>query len=106
MKASAALLAITLAGCATVDRPQLSRFEPLGQEAGVKTFKFTARADPWIYPVDTPAGEGARMQWLESYLAENSFCAKGHEITSRDVVAIEVGLGKVHDVFYRGRCKS
>ena len=106
MKVAAILLPVALSACATVDRPQLSRFEPLGTEAGVKTFKFTARADPWIYPVDTPAGEAARMRWLESYATENTFCARGYEVTSRDVVAIEVGMGKVHDVFYRGRCKT
>ena len=100
------LLALTLlTACATVDRPELSSFEPTGIDNGVRTFKYRARADSLVYRVDTPTGEAERIRWLELYLTENSFCPSGYVITSRETVVVSRGIGDMHDVFYLGRCK-
>jgi hypothetical protein len=106
VKASLVIAALLLTGCAAIDRPELSRFEPDGTQEGQRAFRFYARADSLIYRVDTPEGEAARMRWLDSYIDENKFCARGYQIDSREIVTISTGLANVHDLFYKGRCKA
>ena len=100
-----ALLTLALAGCATIDRPAMTKFEPTGTADGARTFKYTARADV-IYRHDDPNAEAERMRWLDLYMAENRFCPMGYSIISRDAIAIDVGLATVHDIYYHGRCKT
>lgn len=96
----------TLAACSTIDRVEMSRFEPDGVREGTRAFRFYARADSLVYRNDSPDGEAERMRWLERYVRENAFCKGEYIIESRDVVAINTGLATAHDLFYKGRCKN
>lgn len=93
--------AALLTGCATVDRPQMSRFEPLTDT----TFRFSARTDLLIYREDAPEAEAERMRWLQTYLADNKLCTAGYAIDSRRAVVIGDTLGKLYEIIYFGRCK-
>jgi len=95
------VLLLAVAGCAAIDRPEMSSFEPFADGR----FVFRARADSLAYRLDSPDGEAERMRWLSAYLGENSLCAAGFSIEERKVVAISTGLATVHDLYYRGRCK-
>ena len=89
--------------CASVDRLQMSSFEPMpGQE-----FRFVADSASLQYPTDSAEGEAVRRAWLEKYLADNGLCPRGYEIVERKpVVTQQTAFGPAHRIFYRGRCKA
>lgn len=91
-----------LAGCAAVDRAEMSTFEPLGDGR----FRFKARADSLVYRIDSPEAEVERLRWLSLYLTDNNLCPRGFEVLTRSVVAVNAGLAMVHDVYYDLRCKN
>lgn len=96
------LLAVTaalLAGACVpaLDRAQATDFRPTGND----TFSF--RAPIALQYPDTPGGEADRMEMLKGWMANNSMCSHGYEITSRQVVNRSAVLGDVH---YLGKCKA
>lgn len=93
---SVALLALGLAGCATIDRGVVSDFRPTGPT----TFVYRAQAGALDYPAGSPAAEQVRMDWLRTWLTDNAMCPGGYEITKRQEVAIGFGA-RIH---YTGRC--
>lgn len=95
----AILAAITVSACSTiveVDRMQITDFKP-GPNG---TFSFRAPA-ALQYPLDTPAGEQARLDMLQGWLTQNRLCPAGYAITSRQAIQRSA---YVHDVHYQGRC--
>lgn len=97
------LTAALLTSCATIDRPHLSSFEPIG----ASEFRFKARADAMVYREDTTDGEEERMRWLQQYLTDNGICPTGYDIVSRRVVIVaERLMGRINDIFYTGRCRT
>lgn len=97
----AAPMALGLAACAGVERANLTEFEPLGDGH----FRYEAAADSISYPPESQAAEAKRMEWLEGYLADNSYCPDGYLISSREVVLKhEALIGTGYQIFYRGEC--
>lgn len=97
-----ALFSIIL-GCASFDRIAVTKFEPIRTEAGAQVFKFTAFADA-VYPLKSEDAELTRIEWLETWLADNGYDPKKYEVTSRVPVLRNKGLiGEVYDVFYEIR---
>lgn len=91
---------IFLAGCAAMDRADLTYLEPLREDASYRYFKFKAFAD-LVYPLDSESGERTRMEWLETWLDDNGLAGKKYEVVSRVPVVKNKGLfGDTHDVFY------
>ncbi|MGE0256922.1 MAG: hypothetical protein AB7N54_20260 [Alphaproteobacteria bacterium] len=91
-----------LAGCAAVDRQEMSEFEPL--EGG--KFRYEVVADV-VYPAGSDSAETERMAWLATWLEGNKLCPAGYEITERKPVLIrEALLGPVHRIYYTGHCKD
>ena len=99
MRAIAATFALlALVGCASMDRPVMSTFEPT--DSG---FRYKAQAG-LFYEDGDPAAEATRMQWLQRYLTDNHLCPNGYKITKRQVVVIG-GIGDARrDIFYDGVC--
>ena len=96
-----AAAALGLAACASVDRPAMTEFEPLGESE----FRYEATADV-VYPAESATAEAERMSWLETYLADNSLCPSGYEITERKPVLVQqAALGDVHRIYYTGTCR-
>ena len=93
---------LSLCGCVIDgDRTAFTDFKPIDNS----TFEYRARANPIQLPIDSEAAEAVRRRWLERYLADNSFCPKGYEITQRrDVFINRVLVGPVFDIFYTVRC--
>ncbi len=102
MSLAVACAALGMAGCALVDRPELTRFEPVG----MSEFRYVARTDEWVYPLESMDAEAERMRWLEMYLKDNAMCASGYEIVSRRPVVMSNNFKPIHDVYYAGRCKG
>lgn len=91
---------LTLAGCATAEKIELTRFAPT-QDG----FVFTARADA-RYPAGNSEAEARRMWMLESYLRDNGICPAGYTIADRREVIVTRGLlGDIVDITYQGACK-
>ena len=99
--AGIAALAVLLAGCEYLSKPESTRFDAV--EGG---FEFRAIADA-AYPENTPNGEAWRMKWLRQRLAETGTCPAGFTITSRKPVLLSTGaIGSIYDVYYEGRCTA
>jgi hypothetical protein len=92
---------VLVTGCATVDRLQLSRLEPLKVEESFVLFTFTANS-PVGYSSDiTSDDEKVRMGWLEWHLEKNGFNRSGYLITSRETLVVGDGvIGKSYKIFY------
>lgn len=91
---------IALAGCASLDRSDLTSLEPLREDTSYRYFKFKAFAD-LVYPLDSESGERTRMEWLETWLIDNGLGGKKYEVVSRVPVVKNKGLlGDTYDVFY------
>lgn len=92
------LAVVVLTGCQT--RLYNSSFEALGD--GGFRYRGTAASDQ---PLDTPAGERARIAQMEGWLQDNGLCRSGYVITSRVATKTNAALlGDVYDVNYVGRC--
>jgi hypothetical protein len=89
-----------LSGCATADRPLMSRLVSL-TDSSQKKFRFTARTASIAYPLNTPHGESVRMDWLKEWLRIYNMCQSGYAITDRQVVTIK---DETYDVIYTGKC--
>jgi hypothetical protein len=92
------LFAALCTACVAPPRPVQGRFEVLGMEGGVRTFRYTARADH-VYPENTSEGEAARRRWLEDYMLEAPVCRHDFSVVAREVVS------GGREVSYLGRCK-
>jgi hypothetical protein len=92
---------LILGGCATMDRPAMSSFEPL---AGDK-FRYVAKTDSMVYREDSPEAEAERMRWLQTYLTDNKLCPAGYAISDRKPVLTSDVIGRTYTIFYTGRCK-
>jgi hypothetical protein len=91
---------LIISSCSTLDR-QITTFEP-GRE---NKFSYRAYADA-VYPEASRDAENIRIDWLEQFLTDNSFCSNGYTIFKRQPVLKRKGLlGDVYDIFYYGRCK-
>lgn len=100
-KSCAALMALGLAACASMDRSALTEFEPLEGDR----FRYEVSADTIRYPLEDPDAEATRMTWLESYLADNGLCSGGYEILDRKAVIIQdSALARSWRVYYTGAC--
>jgi hypothetical protein len=95
------IAAALLTGCATMDRPVMSHFEPLAGD----TFRYVAKTDRLAYREDSADAEAERMRWLQTYLNDNKLCPSGYEITSRKPVVTADTFARAHTIFYAGRCK-
>lgn len=97
------ILAVTvlLAGCsviAAIDK-SATTFEPMTIE-GAPGFKYMGFSDN-IYPLDSEAAEQQRMDWLNEWLSDNSYCQGGYKITSRTPVK---QTWATHYIYYQGVC--
>ena len=91
---------LAMAGCSSIDRIWVTRFEPIRSEANYEYFKYTSFADA-IYPLDSDSAERTRINWLEKWLADNGYPNANYEIVSRAVVLRNKGmLNNVHDIYY------
>lgn len=90
----------TVAGCASIDRIMVSKFEPVRTEANAQFFKFTAIADA-MYPLKSEEAERMRINWLETWLRDNGYSSNKYEIISRIPILRNKGLlGDIYDIFY------
>lgn len=95
------LVLAVLAGCATVDRMNLSKFEPLRSDATHQHFKYTVTGNSTGMAVDSADAERERMEWLQTWLDENGLQGKKYEVVSRTPVTKGPSLfGQVHEIFY------
>jgi hypothetical protein len=96
---AAAVLALSLSGCAYLSKPESTRFDRVSGG-----FEFRAIADA-AYPEASTNGEAWRMRWLEQRLEETGTCPNGYTLTSREPVLLSTGaLGSIYNVYYEGRC--
>lgn len=99
--AAAATLSL-LAACSSIDRANLTEFQPMGDG----TFRYEAAAASIGRDPSDPIAEAERMRWLETYLADNTLCPAGYEITDRTAVLTQQGLlGDGYRIYYTGTCK-
>ena len=104
-KATPLLIAAVLAGCAAMDRPAQSKFEPTREPDGVRSFMFRVQ-ESVFWRDDDPAGRAEHIRWLELYLAENNYCGRGYTITNRDIIIVKTFAGDQKTVHYTGRCTA
>jgi hypothetical protein len=96
-------LGTSISACASFDRIAATKFEPLRMESGTQVFKFTAFADA-VYPLESENAERTRIEWLETWLADNGYKTQKYEVISRVPVLANKGLlGDVYNVFYEVR---
>lgn len=101
MRLHAFVTAALLAGCATAEKIELTRFAPTADG-----FTFWARADA-RYPADDAEAEARRTWMLESYLRDNAACPSGYKIDDRQEVIVTKGLlGNIVDITYQVSCKA
>jgi len=94
-------LILLLGGCETLDRQELTTFEPLKNNR----FRYEAKAGP-VYRPDTAAGERTRISWLQQYLTDNKLCPNGFTIEQRKVVLVRrAALADLYNIIYYGKCK-
>lgn len=100
MRRTIVLLAMLLAGCA--------HYEKLNSTSFTQTatgFQFRAVATP-EHPLDDPAAETWRMQFLESDLLGNHLCPNGYTITERVPTLTEhSAAGDSYGIRYEGVCR-
>ncbi len=93
-------IALTVAGCTSANQHYLTEFEPLSDSE----FRYEAKADNIVRPVDDPSAEAQRMEWLNRYLASSQLCPNGYTITSRKVVQTQDLMADTFTIYYRGGC--
>jgi hypothetical protein len=94
------LAAAALAGC--VDYEKLNTTSFTRTASG---FEFRAVADPG-HPLDDPAAESWRMNFLENDLEERHLCPDGYDIAERVPTLTEHGAaGDSYDIRYEGACR-
>lgn len=92
---------LTITGCSAIDRPAMSDFDITGENS----FLYTTKADV-VYKVNNVKAEQKRMEWLEMYLKDNSFCQNGYKIEERRVIILTKGvLSDISKITYQGHCK-
>lgn len=95
------LVIAAAAGCATVDRMNLSKFEPIRSDATHRYFKYTVTGNSTGQAVDSADAERERMEWLQTWLDDNGMAGKKYEVVSRMPVVKGPSLfGQVHEIFY------
>jgi len=92
-----------LTGCAAIDRPAQSRFEPTREADGTRSFKYEVLESVFWKDADGISDEHKR--WLDLYIAENRYCATGYTLTGKDIVNVEMPLGTTKRLYFTGRCK-
>jgi hypothetical protein len=93
-----------LVGCNNLDRAELTQFYTLAPDA----FEFRATSSFFRGVDDSFPAETERLEWLAAAVDLHAMCAKGYEVTSRQVwLRYESPLGfPVSDIAYRGRCRA
>lgn len=68
-----------------------------------KDILFEATVSP-DYPVDTPAAEEVRRDWMRQWLERQSLCQKGFAVVSRERLGRTADNPYLHDLRYKLRC--
>lgn len=96
-----ACLLSLVSACASFDRGNLSRLDPLKVEDNVRYFKFTAVSPVGYSHEQSSDDEELRKKWLEWHLANNDLSTSHYEIVSREVIVTgDALLGKSYRIFY------